>query len=142
MIGYDGTLNGKGSICSEYKPSDFTKQSSFFSKQFIDNFYKEFRSIFEGWTNYVVDSGNARTSYFGFRIADLEPIVPSVTLSYPNLLDKIEARCTIDKDLDNQLNLNTETNSVDIQAGWTCGIFKVESQSAILSKLVFMQISM
>ena len=133
VIGLNGTINGKNSKCSEYKPTDFTKFATFFSKDWIDLFFSEFSSGFKGWSNYVVDSGNAKSPYFGFRIADLEPIIPSVTQSYQNLLDKVEARCAFDKDLDNQLYLNTDSSSVELQAGWNCQIFKVESKDPIIS---------
>lgn len=74
-------------VCSTYIPSDLTKKASFFPSGFIEQFYGEFLSNFPLWKNFTVDSSNAKSSFFGFRIADLESILSG--LSNLNLLDKI-----------------------------------------------------
>lgn len=53
----------------------------------------------------TVDESNAQSTYFGFRIADLDNILDDLTIAFPNVLDKIQAQCVIDANQDPDFDL-------------------------------------
>lgn len=88
MIGYNGSINNQQK-CGKYVPTDLQKHSSFFTLELIDSIYNEFAKGFNDWKTIVLNSGNAKSSYFGWKIIDIQSIMPNVTNSYTNLLDPI-----------------------------------------------------
>lgn len=80
----------------------------------------------------TVDSSNAKSSFFGYRIADLESILSGLTNSYPNLLDKIQAQCTINPDQKPEFDFKGDVGQVKAKAGWTCGLYAVKDSTLLL----------
>jgi hypothetical protein len=39
----------------------------------------------------TIDESNAKSTYFGFRIADLSNVLYDLTTAFPHVLDKIHA---------------------------------------------------
>lgn len=83
----------------------------------------------------MVDGTNAKTPYFGFRIADLEPIMPSLTLRYPNLLSSVNVKCSIKRDFNAKLVLNESESTIDLSANWTCQILQGQGSDSILGTI-------
>ena len=55
--------------------------------------YDVFVSEFNLWKSMTVDEKVAPNSYFGFKAIDLESVMPEVTATYPNYLNKVFANC-------------------------------------------------
>lgn len=73
----------------------------------------------------LIDQNNAKSTYFDFRVVDLENVIESIYTAVPAAkpLDRIVAECRIDTKYQSDFSIDESHNLISKSAQWFCGLF-------------------
>jgi hypothetical protein len=120
VVGYNMSIIDGEAICSEFTPTDTSKESSFITANLIQSVFKYVSTNNAGWKDMRLNSSNTKSDVFQFYMFDLEEIIPDALTKYPSLLTKTEANCSLtDYGL---LNIDLTYKLIKISMTWSCDL--------------------
>lgn len=133
VIGYDMSIVSWTSNCSKFQPSDLSRSASYITFEMIQGMVDYVSKNSKGWTNMRLDGSNTKSSVFQFYMADLEDILPKAVETYPALLSKTYANCSIDP-ASIVLSIDSTYKLIKVAAKWSCTLYLDGANIKLLGK--------
>lgn len=98
-VGYNGSVAGFPFSCDEFFPPQDEK-ASYLNYNLVSAVYNYFLRNNKIWDSLRFDQTNANSTLFNYYMIDIEEILPSALIKFPNYFDRLYINCGRDKSTD------------------------------------------